>query len=238
MTALSPSLSVRVVRPELMDQAELTAEAHRWALAGLARLNWWSAASRPYRQPVRRVARAASRPVTVLDVACGGGDIPISLAVWARRTGIELDVAACDRSQRALGWARGSAESAGVDLHTFVHDIVREDLGRQYDVVTCSLFLHHLPPGSVRQVVARLARAARRVLVVCDLRRSPAGLALAAAASRLLTRSPVVHTDALLSARAAFTEDEAARLARGAGLDGASVTRCWPQRFVLVWWRE
>lgn len=238
MTTLSPSLSVRVVRPELMDQAELTAEAHRRALAGLARLNWWSAASRPYRQAVRRVTRAASRAVTVLDVACGGGDVPISLAVWACRAGIELDVAACDRSHRAVGWARESAESAGVDLHTFVHDIVREDLATQYDVVTCSLFLHHLSPGSARQVVARLAQAARRVLIVCDLRRSSAGLALAAAASRLLTRSPVVHTDALLSARAAFTADEAVRLAGEAGLDGASVRRCWPQRFVLVWWRQ
>ncbi|MCG6963604.1 MAG: methyltransferase domain-containing protein [Acidobacteria bacterium] len=237
MTALSPSLSTRVVRPELMDQAELGEEAHRKALAGLARLNWWSAASRPYRKALLRLAGVASQPLTILDVATGAGDVPVALALWARRAGIDLEVAACDRSCRAVGWARRRGKSVGIDLDAFVHDVVCEDLHGRYDVVTCSLFLHHLSRDSAREVLARLARAARRAVVLCDLRRSPAGLALAALASQLLTRSPVVHTDAVLSARAAFTPHEVVRLARDAGLNGVDVQRCWPQRFTLTWWR-
>lgn len=237
MTAVPPSLAMRVVAPELMDQMDLGEEAHRRALAGLARLNWWSAASRPYRKAVRQLARVVSRPLTVLDVATGAGDVPVSLAAWARRTGIELEVAACDRSRRAVSWARHRGDSAGISLDVFAHDVVCQDFESRYDVVICSLFLHHLSGYQARQVLARLGRAARRLLIVSDLRRSPASLALAAAASRLLTTSEVVHVDAVLSARAAFTTDEAARLAAEAGLDGVRIRRCWPQRFTLTWWR-
>lgn len=238
MMAVSKPLSMRSVVPEIMDRADLEEEAHRRALVGLARLNWWSGAARPYRKVVRRLASTVSGPLTVLDVAAGAGDLPLALARWANRQGIDLALATCDRSCRAVRWARRRGEAAGIEIDAFVHDVAKDDLPKRYDIVTSSLFLHHLSRDSALEVLARLALAARCVLVVCDLRRSPGSLALAAVASRLLTRSPVVHADAVLSARAAFTPEEAGLLATEAGLEGATVERCWPQRYKLTWWRE
>jgi len=61
------------------------------------------------------------------------------------------------------------------------------------------------------------------------------GYALAWAGGRLLTRSPIVHTDGPLSVRAAFTLDEFGTLAERAGLRGATFRRHWPQRFLFAW---
>jgi hypothetical protein len=78
-------------------------------------------------------------------------------------------------------------------------------------------------------------RAAAASGAVVDLDRTAAGLALAWAASRLLTRSPVVHLDATASVRAAWTPEEALAMARDAGIERPRVDRAWPQRWLLRW---
>jgi hypothetical protein len=83
----------------------------------------------------------------------------------------------------------------------------------------------------------RMADAAGRLVLVNDLCRGATGLALAHLACRLLTRSPVVHTDGPRSVAAAFTPTELAGLAAEAGLTGATVTRHWPCRMLLSWRR-
>jgi len=76
------------------------------------------------------------------------------------------------------------------------------------------------------------------MVLVNDLRRTRAGLALAYAASRVLSRSHVVHVDATLSVRAAFTIPEFAILTQEAGLDTAVISRRTPMRFLMRWVRE
>jgi len=54
---------------------------------------------------------------------------------------------------------------------------------------------------------------------------------------RLLSRSPIVHFDGPVSVQGAFRMDEALDLAARAGLDGATIRRSWPERFLLSWHR-
>jgi hypothetical protein len=82
-----------------------------------------------------------------------------------------------------------------------------------------------------------MASAARRALIVQDLARSRLGYALAWTALRVLVRSDVARIDGARSVRAAFTIPEAESLARRAGLEGACIAACWPERFVLEWRR-
>jgi len=214
-----------------MDQPGLDARLHRAALRGLARINavsgtarhLWAALCEPGEEPPRRV----------LDLGCGGGDVAVGLARRAARGGTPLEVHGCDTSQLALERARELARRRGAAVH-FFHADAGEALPGGYDAVYCSLFLHHLEDEAAVRLLAALRRATRRVLV-SDLVRSPTGYLLAAIGCKLLTRSPVVHNDGALSVAAAFTLAEARGLAERAGLSGATLTRHWPQRFLLEW---
>ena len=73
--------------------------------------------------------------------------------------------------------------------------------------------------------------------LVNDLERCHIGYLLALVASRLLTRSEVVRTDALRSVAAAYTRQEARVLAQAAGMTGARIVSRWPFRFLLSWVR-
>jgi SAM-dependent methyltransferase len=239
--ATQSSLETRCRRPELMDQPGLDPGRHLEALRGLGRINALSRTGAVLWEAIARLAREgawAGTPIQVLDLACGGGDVALALARRATCEGVPLEIAGCDISPRAVDFARRQAEARGAGVRFLVLDALHDDLPVDYDVVSCSLFLHHLDEPDAVALLRRMAAAARRLVLVDDLVRGRAAYWLAWTACRVLSRSPVVHFDGPASVAAAFTIAEARALAARAGLEGAVLTRHWPQRFLLSWSRR
>ncbi|MDX9975768.1 MAG: methyltransferase domain-containing protein [FCB group bacterium] len=230
------SPGARRLEPEVMDRPDLEESRHHDALHGLARINLWSRAAAPLFNAVTKLMHDKSLPsVRILDLASGGGDVPVRLWHMARRRALRLEIEGCDVSARAVEFARRRAERSGAKVSFFTHDVVNEGVPAGYDILTCSLYLHHLSDPNAQALLARMGRSAGHMVAVDDLRRSPMGIALAAAGTRLLTRSDVVHTDGPRSVRAAFTVEEAKELGERAGLHGCAIRPHWPFRFLLTW---
>ncbi len=225
----------RKLTPELMDDPAIEETAHRNALAGLARLNRVSGVGAMLWREIRPLAGRLDRPLTVLDVATGSADVPIDLARCAARDSVRVELHACDISPVALEQARRRAQAAGVSIQLSELDAVKTAIARPFDVVTCSLFLHHLTEEQGIIVLRHLAAATSQLLLLSDLRRDRAGIALAWIASRTLCRSRIVHVDAIKSVRAAYTPDELRQLSVQADLRGSTVVRRWPRRILLRW---
>lgn len=241
-THRSPTAPLERVRvDEQMDNPALDAHAHHLALAGLRRLNAWSRSSRILWPKIAAAAaqiNALGRPLRVIDVATGSADGPMAMAKWARTRGLKIDWTLCDCSSRALDVAAQTAEAAGQRVSLINADVLHGALPVRGDIVTCSLFLHHLDPETARIALETMASAAAVAVGVADLNRTCAGLALAWLGSRALTRSSVVHFDAVASVHAAFTRAEIAVIAESAGLSGAHITNAWPSRWRLWWDRS
>ncbi len=218
-----------------MDRPDLDAEEHRRALRGLARLNRVSNSVGVVWPAVSAAARQAKGPLRVLDLATGGGDVPLGLWRRACRFGLTLDILGVDVSPRAVKLARGRARSAGTAIQFATLDVLADSLPQGFDVILASLFLHHLGEQQAVGVLAKMAAAARQLVLVNDLVRSRRDLILVALGARLLTTSRVVWTDASLSVRAAFTVAELGALAEAAGLQGATIERWFPCRMLLQW---
>lgn len=226
------SLRQRRRRPEIMDQPGLSPRRHAAALRGLARLNRFGSAGVLWPPLADLARRTPGRTLRVLDLATGGGDIP--LALWRRASGegIRLQIEGCDLSPFAVEQATAAAARAGADVRFFVHDAIHGGPLSGYDAAISSTFMHHLNDDEAVAFL-RLMADTGRLILINDLERSVANYAMVFFASRLVTTSPVVHADALLSVQAAFTPAEALALAERAGLHGAKVRRRWPCRFLL-----
>ena len=225
----------RLLTPELMDDPGLDPAEHAQALRGLARLNRLAGSDRiPWKRLHQWIGQRRGS-FDVLDIATGSGDVPLGLGLRARRAGIDLNLHGCDVSEVALDQARQRARSLDLAFNGFRQDAIRTPFDRQYDVVLCNLFLHHLEEEHAVQLLRHAASACSGVLLVCDLRRDRIGWFLAAVFSRLVTRSAVVHVDALKSVRAGFTPEELDSMAAQAGLDARSVHRSFPRRMLLEW---
>jgi len=229
--------ATRVRTPELMDQPGLDKREHDHALTALGRANVISGTSSAIWPAIRDVAHATShRPIRVLDIACGGGHVAVGIARRLARGGIDAEVLGCDMSPVALDYARTLAARARVQQVRFIQvDVLRDPWPSGFDVVHCSLFLHHLADDAAIATLRRMGESAGQLVVVSDLRRTDLGYLFAWVGCRLLSRSHVFHVDGALSVSGAFTSDEARALAERAGLLGAIIQDCWPQRFLLTW---
>jgi SAM-dependent methyltransferase len=235
---MEPALAERRRTPELMDDPELEGGRHVRALRALDRINLVSLAAQRVWAEVARLAgaRDAGGPVRVLDVACGGGDVLRRVSVRAARDGVAVELHGCDVSEVALDYAR-SCSGSDPRLRWLRLDALRDDLPTGYDLVCSSLFLHHLDEDQAVALLHQMADATARTVLVQDLRRSRLGFALAWLGLHTLTSSDVARADGLTSVAAAFTLEEARALCGRAGLEGATVRACWPQRFTMRWAR-
>ena len=220
---------------EWMDDPAIDPALHDAALAGLRRLNAVSMIAPLVARHLRALAAdVAPRPLRVLDVASGSGDLPIAWSLAARRRGWGLNVTAIDRSGHAIETTLRGARRAGVEIGVQQCDVLAQPLPRGFDVVTCSLFLHHLDGPDVTRLVGEMTRVAGRAVLLCDLERTRVNLALVSTAARLVTRCPVVHHDAAASIRGAWTRTELADLIAAAVTTPVPVRSMPPCRMMAL----
>jgi 2-polyprenyl-3-methyl-5-hydroxy-6-metoxy-1,4-benzoquinol methylase len=237
--SLLRAVTERRLQPEIIDQPDIEPRLLHGALRGLERINWWSGSARILWQPIRRLAgEQQARPVRILDVATGAGDMPIRLWRKACRAGVKVEIAGCDRSGEAVAYARKRAEQQNAPLNFFEWDALNGSFPGEPDIVISSLFLHHLEQEQAAEFLGAMAEAAGCMVLVNDLERCRAGFVLAYLGTRVLSASSVVHTDGPRSVEGAFTIAEAKDLAQRAGLHAATVERRWPCRYLLSWRRD
>lgn len=226
----------RYREPELMDDPSLGAEEHRQALRDLERCNIWSGGAAVVCRPIVRLCQAdQQRTIRVLDIATGGGDIPIALEHKARQAGIKVDIQGCDISPTSVQYAGEKAQARNASVRFFVLDALKSEIPDDYDVIMCSLFTHHLDPEEVVLLLKKMAGAAGRMVLISDLMRSRANLLMVYLATRILSRSPIIHFDGPVSVRAAYNLSEMLELAGTAGLTKCKIESRFPCRFLLTW---
>ncbi len=216
---------------ERMDDPNIDPHEQIQALSGLRRINAVSATAASFWPVLHKHAKR--KPIRVLDLACGGGDVTIALARKAQRSNLDIAFEGCDISPTATRFAQDTAAHKGVDVAFFEHDAIQHDFPHDYDVIYSSLFFHHLATPQVKPLLAKMAAAAPTVMIN-DLIRSRAGLLLAYGACHALTRSPVVHFDGPSSVAAAFTIAEFRAIVNEAGLNDYTISWTWPFRFLFT----
>lgn len=237
--AFAISLATRLREPEDIDDPALATDELHGALRGLETINLLSASAGILWRPIRALARELkTQRLRVLDIATGAGDVPLALWRKAKRARLQLDLHGVDISDRALEFAQERADRSGAKIQFSRLDVLADGIPRGYDVITSSLFLHHLDEEPAVHLLRAMGQAAEHLVLINDLKRHWWGLFLAHFAGLALTRSPVVRVDAVRSVRAAFTMAEARDLAARAGLEGATIARRWPCRYLMTWRRR
>jgi 2-polyprenyl-3-methyl-5-hydroxy-6-metoxy-1,4-benzoquinol methylase len=231
-------LSRRHRQPEIMDAPDLPAARLVETLKGLGRVNAVTQSSRLMWPDLEAAARRnQGETLRVLDVACGGGDVLITLWRWANKAGIDVELAGCDASQEAVAYAREAASSADARVTFFEHRVTRDALPGGFHVIMSTLFLHHLDEGDAVDFLRQAASNARDRLVIQDILRSRLSYWFARAGTRLLLLNDVCRLDGRTSVEGAFTKDEARELANKAGLADAEIASRLPFRYLIRWIR-
>jgi 2-polyprenyl-3-methyl-5-hydroxy-6-metoxy-1,4-benzoquinol methylase len=207
--------SFNPAEPELMDRPQPVTAELMSDLRNLRQLNRYFGSHELTTYFLRRWIQPGAQ-LRVLDLATGSGDIPRLVVDYARQVGATVTVEAIDQQGSTLEIARDlSAGYPEIDFKQGEALFFGEE-GR-YDIVLCSLALHHFADEAAALLLARCRRLSRRFVLVSDLRRGWLATVGVYLLTGLIYRDPMTRTDGRLSAARAFSFQELGSLAERAG---------------------
>ncbi|MBO0911249.1 MAG: methyltransferase domain-containing protein [Acidobacteria bacterium] len=216
--------------PELLDSDAGTAEEVRASLRDLESFNRLLGGVTTTRELIHAVAgRTEKTTLSMLEVAAGNGLVPAVAADRLRSLGITLRTTLLDR-------ARTHLPSNGASLKVVAEALKLPFADFSFDLVSSTLFLHHLPPQEVVEFVRESLRVSRIAVLVNDLIRHSVHLALAYAGLPLY-RSRITRHDAPASVKQAYTPGEMRELLLRGGASKVTGGTRFLFRMGLVAWK-
>lgn len=220
--------------PELMDRPQPVSPDLVDDLRNIEVLNRYFGSHRLVRSFLRCwLSKAEGKSYRILDLATGGGDLPRMMVDWARAHGIRVTVDAVDAQPSTLEIARGWSSNFP-EIKYIEADVRTYDSASKYDLVCCSLALHHFSEADAVLVLQRAKELSRDKVLVADLERTLLTLASVYLITALYFREPMTRHDARLSVRRAFSYTELTVLAAQAGWENFGHQRFFPAR-QAVW---
>lgn len=224
-TLFGPARQFDPNEPELMDRPDVNKAWLRQELETLERLNRFGGHQLMLRY-VRQLA-SVKKPETlkVLDLATGAADVPRAIVAWSKERGMRITVTAVDRNEEVLRSAREWCRD-WPEIQLERHDLLQLPYGvESFDIVLCSLALHHFTSEDAVRILRRMNEIARLGCIVNDLQRNWPTIWTAELLARTFFRSPIVKNDGPQSFRAAFTVRELRSMAEEAGMGNFRVRR-------------
>lgn len=181
--------------------------------------------ARLYRRWIVPLARG--RACRLLDIGFGGGDVLLSLAQWAKRDGLRIELLGIDTDPRALAFANSRRQDGVRFLQASTGDLIKA--GEMFDVVISNHLLHHLPEPKLVALCHDSAALSRKLVIHNDIERGDLAFLAFALTQPLFTNS-FITVDGLRSIRRSFTAPELSCLAP----PGWRVEKLFPYRLLLV----
>jgi SAM-dependent methyltransferase len=226
----------RSTEPELMDAEASELVTFAACLRDLERINRWTGA---YRITLRWLERlldrhGRKRPLVILDVGSGYGDMLRRIAGFAERQGVAVDLIGVDANPHATVAAAGATPPER-PIRYVTDNVFDLSPTIRPDVVISALFAHHLDDARLVRFLGWMDERARLGWLINDLHRHPVPYLIARVAPVLLQMDDMVRHDASVSVARAFQRRDWERLLEAAGLAAPPTTlAAWfPFRFAV-----
>lgn len=234
-----PDLRTRSTDPEWMDGEHVSPQDLAACLTDLAIVNSVTLARPPTLAFVAQAAkRAGGRPLTLLDVGFGAGDMLRAIRRQADRQGVPLRLIGIDLNPRSLPAAQNLTHP-DMAIEYRIGDLFALPEDEPIDLIVSSLVTHHMADAEIVHFVRWMDRRARCGWFVNDLHRHAAayhGFRLLSAAMRW---HPFVRHDGPLSVARAFTRAEWTTLLEQAGAASvAEIAWRFPFRYCVTRWQS
>lgn len=200
---------------ELMDRPQPVSQELERDLHNLRQLNRFFGSYHLVQRFLHRWIEPGGR-IRILDLATGSGDIPRLAVDYARSIHARVQIDAIDQQSSTLQIAEKlSRDYPEVNFHE--GNILEWQPNEPYDLVLCSLALHHFCEEDAVRLLQRSRQLSRRFVLVSDLRRGFLATVGVYLLTTLVFREPMTRYDARVSAARAFSFAELRGLAQKAG---------------------
>ena len=173
--------------------------------------------------------------IRILDLGTGSADLPVYLMRIGQQMHKRFTITAVDNHPAILRVARERTQSvANLIIIEQANLLELKYPPGAFDIVLCSLTLHHFSSEEVIAILQSMKRLSRIGFVVNDLRRSRIAAWITWLYIHLTTTNVMTVTDSYLSVLRGFTGDEMKRMAEQADIQKFEIRRKAFFRLLLV----
>jgi 2-polyprenyl-3-methyl-5-hydroxy-6-metoxy-1,4-benzoquinol methylase len=216
-----------------MDSETTSPKTYARCLADLSQVNAVTFTHRATLNWLGRVTRSLPEgaPFTILDVACGHGDLLRAIRRWADRRGLHPTLHGIDLNPRSAEVA-ASATPPGMHIQYLTGDVFAYAPAPLPDLIVTSQFTHHLTDEDLVRFLAWLDAHAARAWFIADLHRHALAYYGFPVLARIAGWHRIVRNDGRISIARSFRKADWQRYLTQAGIE-ARISWSFPFRYCV-----
>ena len=218
---------------EIMDDMTMKGRELRRTLDLLASINLWLGGNALTLDGIEKMLKPFPRekPVRIVDLGCGNGDMLRQLQRFGARSGYTFDLLGVDANPDSIAYAQELSENLPNVSFKAINIFSEEFEELEYDIAIATLFLHHFSDEEITKLVYDIKTKSSIGVLINDLHRSEMAYVLFWFVS-LFFRNEVARNDGLVSIRKAFKRSDLEKYA--SSIAGKSSIR-WRWAFRYQW---
>lgn len=193
--------SKRTDEAEIMDDFDLQGEELRKTLHDLDNINKWLGGNNITLEGVKKLLKGQhkSEVYVIIDVGCGNGAILREIGRWGRKEGYKLKLTGIDANPFAVEIAEDLSKDIEEINFSTMDIFSKEFSGLEYDILLCTLTLHHFKNSQILSLMELFTKQARLGVVINDLHRSSIAYRLFQAFCAVFINNEIARKDGLTS---------------------------------------
>jgi 2-polyprenyl-3-methyl-5-hydroxy-6-metoxy-1,4-benzoquinol methylase len=226
----------RTQKAEIMDDFSLQGKELRAALDQIARINQLLGGNKVTLHGIKEVLKKTntSKPIVIADVGCGNGDMLRMLADYGIKNKLDFQLIGIDANAFTVNYAKTLSNDYS-NIEYVCLDIFSEEFsGINYDIVLCTLTLHHFTNEQILNIITTFNRNADIGIVINDLHRSKLAYRLFKFICILFNLNKMSREDGLVSILRGFRKHELEEFSKKLSLLNYTISWKWAFRYQWI----
>ncbi|WP_343615765.1 methyltransferase domain-containing protein [Flavobacterium sp.] len=233
---MSVNTKYRTEETEIMDDFSLQSEELIGALDQIASINQLLGGNKLTLHGIKQLLKKIdiSKTITIADIGCGNGDMLRMLAKYGKKRNLQFKLIGIDANAFTIDYAKKLSKNYP-NIEYVCMDIFSEDFHQlHYDIVLCTLTLHHFTTNQIAAVMEILNRNASIGIVINDLHRSKLAYRLFELISVVFNLNRMSRNDGLISILKGFKKNELEQFSKKLNLKNYSINWKWAFRYQWI----
>ncbi|WP_166923187.1 methyltransferase domain-containing protein [Flavobacterium poyangense] len=230
------NIKYRTQETEIMDDFSLQGEEIYNALDTIARINHFLGGNKLTLNSVKLLLKKAdaNKTITIADIGCGNGDMLRVLADYGLKNNIDFKLTGIDANTFTIDYAKILSRTYPNIEYECVNILNEEFNELKYDIVLCTLTLHHFTNEEILYLIKTFNDNAEIGVVVNDLHRSKLAYRLFEIISSVFRLGTMSREDGLTSILKGFKKEELESFSKKLNLRNYNINWKWAFRYQWI----
>ena len=227
-----PDFSIRSSLPEKMDQPGVPEKETQQALRELEVINKLLGGYHVVLDALEQFEW--EKPLTIMDLGCGGGDMLRAIASWAEIKQRNAELIGVDMNPVMTAFASSLSKEFPNIRYRIMNVFDDALLLEKADVTMNSLFCHHFDNDQLIILIKRMYQLSSYAVVINDLHRHPFAYYSIKILTAIFSKSYLVKYDGPLSVARSLSKKEWQLILSSAGITNYKLRWMWAWRWQII----